>query len=91
MRRFCLAIREHSRSFLIHRLAKIGLLAAQKQAKKGLSHSIKLEPIISVVCIASLLDNSMLDMGFMTVTQGLNLPWMLLSGTAIQPQRAAEV
>jgi len=51
---------EQSKDFLIHRLANFGLLAAKKRAKTGLVSSTKLEHLISVVCIASLLDNSKL-------------------------------
>lgn len=45
------------RTFVRHKLAKLGLLAAKKQAKKGLVPSSELEHLISVVCIASLLHN----------------------------------
>ena len=60
MSQFCLAMWEQSKDFLIHRLANFGLLAAKKRAKTGLVSSTKLEHLISVVCIASLLDNSKL-------------------------------
>jgi len=51
---------EQSGNFLKHRLANFGLLAAKKQAKKGLVPSTKLKYLTSVVYIANLLDSSKL-------------------------------